>query len=226
MWQNYYLTFRNSVILFLFRKANWTEVQSVRANVHGENCTTLCTIDPPGLGRHKRFFSFGDEMMCVYVRMSVRRYGGVCTKNKLMTGYAAEHVGSLWILVYILFFLFKSYSNDPRGRPQSRPVVITIFIHVVSQSVSPPVRPGTKLQNHCWPGLWAGRVDHWWLLSCSYCVRFQICFLYGRRPHQCLVQRLPSDEAQFWSSSRSKARSRCGTMQADVAKFLDYHQLA
>ena len=41
---------------------------------------------------------------------------------------------------------------DPRGRPQSRPVVITIFTYVVRQSVQTSVRPfvrtsGTKLQN-------------------------------------------------------------------------------
>ena len=51
---------------------------------------------------------------------------------------------------------------DPRGRPQSRPVVITIF----TQSVRLFVRPKTSKSsdNHVRPGLWAGRVDHWWLL--------------------------------------------------------------
>ena len=47
---------------------------------------------------------------------------------------------------------------DPIGRPQSRPVVITIF----TQSVRPSVRLKTSKSsdNHCMPGLWAGRVDH------------------------------------------------------------------
>ena len=33
----------------------------------------------------------------------------------------------------------------------------------------PSVRPKTSKSrgNHGRPGLWAGRVDHWWLLSCS-----------------------------------------------------------
>ena len=45
---------------------------------------------------------------------------------------------------------------DPRGRPQSRPVVITIFTQC------PFVRPKTSKSsdNHCRPELWAGRVDH------------------------------------------------------------------
>ena len=55
---------------------------------------------------------------------------------------------------------------DPRGLPQSRPVVITIFTHVVRPSVRPSVRPYSR-DNHCRPGLWAGQVDHWWLVSCS-----------------------------------------------------------
>ena len=44
--------------------------------------------------------------------------------------------------------------------------MITIF----TQSVRPSVRPKTlkSSDNHCRPGLWAGRVDHWWLLSCSW----------------------------------------------------------
>ena len=34
----------------------------------------------------------------------------------------------------------------------------------------PSVRPKTSKSsdNHCRPGLWAGQVDHWWLLSCGY----------------------------------------------------------
>ena len=58
----------------------------------------------------------------------------------------------------ILFKLFIFWSTMP--------VVITIF----TQSVPPSVRPKTSKSsdNHCRPGLWAGRVDHWWLLSCIY----------------------------------------------------------
>ena len=39
----------------------------------------------------------------------------------------------------------------------------------VCLSVRPPVRLKTSKSsdNHCRPGLWAGRVDHWWLLSCN-----------------------------------------------------------
>ena len=62
---------------------------------------------------------------------------------------------------------------DPRGRSQFRSVVITIFTQCPSvyPSVRPYVCPKTSKSsdNHCRPGLWAGRVDHWWLLSCSSC---------------------------------------------------------
>ena len=70
------------------------------------------------------------------------------------------------------FFLFF----DPRGRPLSRPVVITIFTHVVRPyvlsvflyvSTYVPTFQNRPKQTYlyCRPGLWAGRVDHWWLLS-------------------------------------------------------------
>ena len=54
----------------------------------------------------------------------------------------------------------------------SRPVVITIFTQIVRPSFCPSVYPSVRPKiskssdNHCRPGLWAGRVDHWWLLSC------------------------------------------------------------
>ena len=51
---------------------------------------------------------------------------------------------------------------NPRGRYWS------LFSHrlSVSPSVRPLVRPKTSKSsdNHCRPGQWAGRVDHWWLL--------------------------------------------------------------
>ena len=55
---------------------------------------------------------------------------------------------------------------DPLGRPQLRPVVITIFTQIVRPSVilsfSASVRPKTwkSSNNHCRPGLSTGRVDH------------------------------------------------------------------
>ena len=61
---------------------------------------------------------------------------------------------------------------DPRGRPQSRPEVITILTQVIRQFVRTyvllSVRPrnSKSSENHCRPGLWAGRLDHWWPLPC------------------------------------------------------------
>ena len=48
---------------------------------------------------------------------------------------------------------------DPRGRPQSRPVVITIFTHVVRPSPLFKIDQN-KTDLHCRPVLWTGRVDH------------------------------------------------------------------
>ena len=48
--------------------------------------------------------------------------------------------------------------------------MITIFTQSVRQSFP------KSSDNHCWPGLWAGRVDHWLLLSCVNC----ICTYYKR----------------------------------------------
>ena len=55
---------------------------------------------------------------------------------------------------------------DPRGRPQT--TIFTQSVLSVRKYVRPSVRPITSKSsdNHCKPGLWAGRVDHWWLLSC------------------------------------------------------------
>ena len=51
---------------------------------------------------------------------------------------------------------FQTMIVDPRGRPQARPVVITIFTRC------PYVRHKTSKSsdNHCRPELWAGQVDH------------------------------------------------------------------
>ena len=38
------------------------------------------------------------------------------------------------------------FNIDPRGRPQSRPVVITIFTQSVRQSVRPSVRPSQNFK--------------------------------------------------------------------------------
>ena len=62
---------------------------------------------------------------------------------------------------------------DPRGRPQSRPVVITIFTQF-SSSVLPSVRPS---QNFKIKGLWAGQVDHWCLLFLYLVFLFKIIML-------------------------------------------------
>ena len=63
---------------------------------------------------------------------------------------------------------------DPRGRPHFRPVItiLTQIVHpYVRMSFCPSVRSSVRPKiskssdNHCRPDLWAGRVDHWWLLS-------------------------------------------------------------
>ena len=59
---------------------------------------------------------------------------------------------------------------DPQGRPHSRPVVITISTQVVRPSARP--KTSKSSDNHCQPGLWTGRVDHWWLLYCIIYFRF------------------------------------------------------
>ena len=73
---------------------------------------------------------------------------------------------------YVLHIIMLHYCIDPGGRPQSRPVVITIFTHVVRPSVRPAGRHKTSKSsdNHCRAGLWAGQVDHCWLLSCCYII--------------------------------------------------------
>ena len=40
------------------------------------------------------------------------------------------------------------------------------YFHAYCPSVCPKTSKSSN--NHCRPGLWAGRVDHWWLLSCYY----------------------------------------------------------
>ena len=84
---------------------------------------------------------------------------GTCSRNsytrylKFLLRHLEENIAKLFQYFCIV---------DPRGRPQSRPVVITIFAQSVRQSVRPSVRPKTSISsdNHCRPGLWAGRMDH------------------------------------------------------------------
>ena len=75
------------------------------------------------------------------------------------------------------------YISNWSTRPTTVPaLVITIFTQSVRQSVRtsvlPSVRPYIRSKtskssdNHCRPGLWAGRVDHWWLLSCIFLISF------------------------------------------------------
>ena len=43
------------------------------------------------------------------------------------------------------------------------------YFHTDCPYVRTYLRPETSKSsdNHCRPGLWGGRVDHWWLLSCN-----------------------------------------------------------
>ena len=74
--------------------------------------------------------------------------------------FAVSFPSSVSLFLYNPTFCHKVLI-DPRGRPQSRPVVITIFTQSVRQSVRLSVRPKTSKSsdNLCRP-LWAGRVDH------------------------------------------------------------------
>ena len=65
---------------------------------------------------------------------------------------------------------------------ETRPVVTTIFTHVVHTSVclyvctSPLFKiDQNKTDLHCRPGLWTGRVDHWWPLSYTF---FRSCSVW------------------------------------------------
>ena len=80
---------------------------------------------------------------------------------------------------------------DPRGRAQSRLAVLTIFMQVVRPSVRPSVRPyashkaSKSSENHCRLWLWAGWVDHWWLLSCFICL-FVCVIIANLRMNECI----------------------------------------
>ena len=83
------------------------------------------------------------------------------------------------VLSRITLFLIHS------ANLKSRPVVITIFTQSVRPSVGTSVRPKTSKSsdNHCRPGLWAGRVDNWLLLFCwnLYLERYELglhCTVY------------------------------------------------
>ena len=47
------------------------------------------------------------------------------------------------------------------------------YFHTECQSVCP--KTWKSSDNHCRPGLWAGRVDHWWLQSCSFYIHPSRC---------------------------------------------------
>ena len=51
-------------------------------------------------------------------------------------------------------------------RPTTVPAGSDHYFHAECPSVHP--KTSKSRHNHCRPRLWAGRVDHWWLLSFSY----------------------------------------------------------
>ena len=53
-------------------------------------------------------------------------------------------------------------------RPTTVPASSDHYFHTECPSVRP--KTSKSSDNHCRPGLWAGRVDHWWLLFCIFCV--------------------------------------------------------
>ena len=50
-------------------------------------------------------------------------------------------------------------------RPTTVPAGSDHYFHTECPSVHP--KTSKSSDNHCLSGLWAGQVDHWWLLSCS-----------------------------------------------------------
>ena len=58
--------------------------------------------------------------------------------------------------------LFQYWST----RPTTVPAGSDHYFHTECPSVRP--KTSKSSYNHCRQGLWAGRVDHWWLLSCFY----------------------------------------------------------
>ena len=117
---------------------------------------------------------------CVFSKSMSFDHPWISNVDKIFFCYWKEYWS--WPIIFFYFiknFLHKTFWEinadkrllieiiDPRGRPhQFRPVVITIF----TQSVRPSLRPKTSKSsdNHYRPGLWAGREDHWWLLSRIY----------------------------------------------------------
>ena len=61
-------------------------------------------------------------------------------------------------------------------RPTTAPACSGRNIHSCCQSVPLfKIDQKSKPNIHCWLGLWAGRVDHWWLLSCYFSISSITC---------------------------------------------------
>ena len=75
----------------------------------------------------------------------------------------------------VLELPFWISDNRPSSFWSTRPTTIPAgsdhYFHTECPSVRTSVHPKTSKSsdNHCRPGLGAGRVDHWWLLSCISC---------------------------------------------------------
>ena len=65
--------------------------------------------------------------------------------------------------------IFNTFVSQGRNFWSTRPTTVPAGSDHYFHTACPSVRPKTSesSDNHCRPGLWAGRVDHWWLLSCT-----------------------------------------------------------
>ena len=81
---------------------------------------------------------------------------------QLFVDHLRERIGSNWMPLSDLTLIF-----DPRGRPQFRPVVITIY----TQIIRPTIRPSensTSSDNHCRLGLYG--LAEWIIDDSQFCL--------------------------------------------------------
>ena len=61
-------------------------------------------------------------------------------------------------------------------RPTTAPAGSDHYFHTLCPSARS--KTSKSSDNHYRPGLWAGRVDHWWLLSCNFYLLLNISIIY------------------------------------------------
>ena len=104
----------------------------------------------------------GSLMTPVLFSLSSCQEAATCIRTESHVTWSLRNFDSQLGVLPTLFTITFFWST----RPTTVPAASDHYFHTECPSVRP--KTSESSDNPCRPGLWAGRVDHWWLQSCLY----------------------------------------------------------